>query len=128
MLRLFKFSLVGGIGAVSLLGLMFLFTDILGLYYMISAVISGIIITSYNYFVNNYWTFGDRSNGGTVIGGSKFLAVSILYHGFYYPSLYLFTSVLNIHYLISVIIVTIIGFLLKYFLCYVWVWRKECEY
>ena len=55
-----KYSIVGGIAAVVDFSILFILTDFLNVYYLISATISFIISALTNYFLNRKWTF--RSN------------------------------------------------------------------
>lgn len=67
--RLGQFSAVGA-GATALqTGLLWLFVDIGGLYYLLAAVISIEITILSQYVVNNAWTFADRANEGNAFFG-----------------------------------------------------------
>lgn len=55
--RPIKFCLVGGTGALLQLGLLTFFTEITGLFYVMSAVVAIIVATIWNYLWNNFWTF-----------------------------------------------------------------------
>ena len=55
-----KYSVVGGIAAVIDFGVLYVLTDFLGVYYLISATISFILSALTNYFLNRTWTFRSR--------------------------------------------------------------------
>jgi putative flippase GtrA len=62
--RLSQFSAVGA-GATALqTGLLWLFVDVGGFYYLLAAVVSIEITILSQYVVNNAWTFADRANQG----------------------------------------------------------------
>jgi len=62
--RLGQFSAVGA-GATALqTGLLWLFVDVGGFYYLLAAVVSIEITILSQYVVNNAWTFADRANEG----------------------------------------------------------------
>ena len=52
-----KFAIVGGIGTLVNLSILYIFTEIVGLLYLISAVISFITALVNNYILNKIWTF-----------------------------------------------------------------------
>ena len=68
--RLTQFALVGGAAAALQSGLLWLFVDIGGLYYLLGSVIAIEITIITQYIVNNAWTFADRANqGDAFLGG-----------------------------------------------------------
>lgn len=130
--RAIKFLIVGGTGMLVSVMLLFLLTEIFGFYYMVSALIVGLINTTYNYFMNNYWSFSDRKNTEMKAGYGRFVVVMILYFVLYYSTLYVFTEWLLKDfsfyfikgYMISAVFATVIATFPKYLLCWVWVWKK----
>ncbi|MBT3363392.1 MAG: GtrA family protein [Chloroflexi bacterium] len=123
--RLFRFCAIGGSGLVFNTGILYLLTDTADLYYMYSAIISGIFIGIYNYLGNHYWTFKDRKSGSHFTGGSKFIILLAAYYAYYYGFLYLLTSVIGLYYLLSSVLLVIIGFFLKYLLSGMWIWKNR---
>lgn len=59
--RPIKFCMVGGSGALLQLSLLALFTEVFGLFYILSSVASIGIVTWWTYLWNNYWTFKQES-------------------------------------------------------------------
>jgi putative flippase GtrA len=55
--QLWRYSTVGLVSAVVDFGILYLLTDKLGFYYLISATISFIAAASVNYYLNKNWTF-----------------------------------------------------------------------
>lgn len=55
--RLLKFNLVSLIGLGINLGLLSLFTEVFGVYYLVSNIIAIIIVTMWNYLLNTWWTW-----------------------------------------------------------------------
>jgi len=51
---------VGGTGYLLLMSLTYLFTEVFGLYYIISIAISGVIVAIWNFTWNLKWTFNDK--------------------------------------------------------------------
>jgi putative flippase GtrA len=68
--RLMQFALVGGAAAALQSGLLWLFVEVGGLYYLLGSVIAIEITIVTQYVVNNAWTFADRANqGDAFLGG-----------------------------------------------------------
>lgn len=130
-IRLIKFFIVGGIGMLISLALLYFFTEICGFYYMISAIIAGLINTTYNYLANSWWSFSDRKTNLT-LGYVKFVVVMIVYLLVYYALLYVLTEFVFKDfsfyfikgYLVSSILATGIATVPKYALSFFWVWKK----
>ena len=122
--RFVKFVIIGVIGVGINLGCLAMFTELAGLYFMISAVLAGVVTTFSNYFLNNYWSFSDRRSENHLFGLGRFAVVTAVYHGVYYGLLALFVEVLNLHYILSAVISIVLCVPLKYTLCYLWVWKS----
>jgi len=130
-IRLVKFLVVGGTGMLVSLGLLFLFTEIFGFYYMVSAILVGLINTTFNFFANHWWSFSDRNDISLKYGYAKFIMVMILYFAVYYVMLYILTEFVfksfsfyfMKDYMLSSLCATVIATIPKYILCFVWVWK-----
>ncbi len=118
-LRLFKFSIVGGIGAVISTVLLWILTEFVGLYYLFSSVIAIEIAILMQFLMNDRWTFKDEktdSSGQLIkriiksnIWRSGGLVVNI-------SVLYILTEYMGVYYLISNILGIFCAFLLNYIL------------
>jgi dolichol-phosphate mannosyltransferase len=64
LLRFLKFCLVGTNGVGVNMGLLWLLTELGGLFYLASAAIGVEIAIITNFILNNYFTFADRSQPG----------------------------------------------------------------
>jgi putative flippase GtrA len=56
-----KYAIVGVSSMVIDFGILYILTDVFGVYYITSATASFIVAASFNYFFNRHWTF--RSSG-----------------------------------------------------------------
>lgn len=54
-----KYCVVGGSGALIQLGLIYLFTEWIGLFYLASAVVAILFVSVWNFTWNLKWTFTD---------------------------------------------------------------------
>jgi len=55
-----KFCVVGGTGYLLLMGMTYLFTEVLEFYYIVSIAISGVVVAIWNFTWNLRWTFNDK--------------------------------------------------------------------
>lgn len=62
--RFLKFCIVGGSGVIVNMGLLWLLTEIAGLYYLISSAISIETSIVTNFILNDYWTWKDVGGDG----------------------------------------------------------------
>lgn len=125
LLRFVKFYLVGTIGTLLNMGLLWILTEFIGLPYLISAVIAtGCAIIS-NFILNNFFTFSDRCSATVPIFVSrllKFSLVSLSGMAINVGALWLFTEVAGIYYLHSNLLGIVLATLLRYIANSLWTW------
>lgn len=63
--RIFRYLISGGTAAFVNTGLLYLFTDIFGLYYLLSGVISFSIAVIVSFILQKRWTFEDQTTHTT---------------------------------------------------------------
>ena len=119
--ELIKFCVVGGIGAIIGLGILYALTEWLGLFYVISGSIGWIIVSYLVYIGNCGWTF--QSFLG-IRGFGKFLAsrsvTTIVGSGL----AILLTSGFGIWYMASPVITAAAMALINFLAGKRWIWRK----
>jgi len=91
--------------------LLFLLTEYVHLYYLISVVIAYSVGLLVSYFTNIIWVFENRKKKQQSVELVIFIVISLLGLLFTFILMWLFTSELNIYYLYSKIITTIIVFI-----------------
>lgn len=99
-----RFSVVGASSAVIDFGLLYILTDIFGLYYLLSATISFIAAATYNFSLNRKWTFkskGDRRRQLPIFFGVAIVGV-LLNLGI----MYLGVDYLGVHYMLAKVLAT----------------------
>lgn len=62
--RVLQFSAVGSVAAGFQIGLLWIFVDKVGLYFLFGAGVAILITIAFQYQLNNIWTFADRDNSG----------------------------------------------------------------
>lgn len=125
-IQLIRYFFVGGTAAVINILFLYIFTDVFHLYYLISNVLSFVLGLITNYILSKRFIFKtDVGNKGLefIIYG----LIGVIGLAFDTGLLYLFTSFLGFHYMISKIFSTIIVFLWNFVarkLLYV-LWEKK---
>lgn len=107
-IQLFRYVFVGGTAFVVDFFFLWFFSDICGIYYLISALLSFIISVLVNYIMSTKWVFNQDNIENKVLEFNLFILISTIGLGFTEILLYLFTDIFGMYYLISKIIAAII--------------------
>ena len=107
-IQLFRYVFVGGSAFIVDFFFLYFFSDICGIYYLISAVLSFIISVMVNYLLSTKWVFNQDNIDNKILEFNLFILISAVGLLFTEILLYFFTDILNIYYLISKIIAAVI--------------------
>ena len=107
-LQFFRYIFVGGTAFIVDFFFLYLFSDICGIYYLISAVLSFIISVLVNYIMSTRWVFNQDNIGNKVLEFNLFILISTIGLVFTEVLLYFFTDIVGLYYLVSKIIASII--------------------
>ena len=107
-IQLFRYVFVGGTAFIVDIFFLYVFSDIFGIYYLISAIFSFVISVLVNYAMSIRWVFNQDNIENRVVEFNLFLLISTIGLVFTEILLYFFTDICGIHYLISKIISAII--------------------
>jgi len=103
-IQMFRYVFVGGTAFAVDFFFLYFFSDICGIYYLISGVLSFIISVLVNYWMSTVWVFNQDNIDNKLLEFNLFLAISTIGLVFTEILLWLFTDVCGLHYLISKII------------------------
>jgi len=123
--KLIKFCIVGLLGVFVNLGLLYLLTN-LGLYYLISGAISIEISVLTNFFLNRAWTFKEEATHVDIKKSiikdhaTRFIGIIINF-----ASLYIFTEILEMFYILSMLIGIILSTVWNFVGNSKWVWKYK---
>lgn len=120
--EIFKFGVVGGTGYLLNLVILYIFTDIVGIYYLMSAIISLFANSIWNYVWNCRLTF--KSNEG-ILGYIKYFGMTMLSRVIYFGLLFWLTSLIGVYYIFSSIFAVFACFILNYILSKKYIWNKK---
>lgn len=107
-LQFFRYIFVGGTAFVVDFFFLYFFSDICGIYYLISAILSFVISVVVNYLMSIKWVFNQDNIDNKIMEFNMFLLISTIGLIFTEILLYFFTDVCGIYYLMSKIISAII--------------------
>lgn len=107
-LQFFRYIFVGGTAFVVDFFFLYFFSDICGIYYLISGVLSFIISVLVNYIMSTKWVFNQENIENKLIEFNLFIIISTIGLVFTEILLYVFTDIIGLYYLISKIIAAII--------------------
>ena len=105
--QLFRFGIVGGLAFLIDSGVLFVLTEYLNVYYLVSSVISFIVSLIFNYILSILWVF-DIKKKQTIKEISLFVILSVIGLGINQLVMYVGADILNIYYMICKIISTFI--------------------
>ena len=123
--RFLKFCLVGASGVVVNLGLLWVLTEIAGLFYLVSAAFSIEASILSNFTLNELWTFRDRVASGRGILGrmARFNLICVAGIVINLAILVALTELLGVYYMISALFGVAAATLWNYVLSAMWTWR-----
>lgn len=117
--RLFKFAIIGGIGATLNTSLLYVFTESLGLYYLVSSILAVEIAIVFQFTLNDFWTFRDRRSNSIKIFIWR-LVKSNVWRTFgmavNVSILFILTEFFGVYYIVSNFAGIFCAFLINYFL------------
>ena len=119
---LLRYLISGLTGAATNLGLLYVFTSILGIWYLYSSILSFLTALFVSFFLQKFWTFNDKNMDNARQQFYKFLGVALI--GILVNSLFMFILVDYAHIwyissqIITAAIVAIINFLIYKFLIF----------
>lgn len=125
-MRFFKFCLVGASGVGVNMGLLWLLTEVGGLFYLVSAAISIETSIISNFTLNDFFTFPDRRHRGMknfLARMVKFNMVSLAGLGLNMAVLWFLTSVAGLYYLLSNLCGIAVATLWNYLVNFWWTWK-----
>ncbi len=107
-IQFFRYIFVGGIAFIVDFGSLFIFTDIFGLYYLISAAIAFILGLITNYILSINWVFNRRTLNNRTYEFGLFTIIGIIGLALNEFIIWFLTAEIGFYYLISKIIAAII--------------------
>ncbi|GAA5819028.1 MAG: GtrA family protein [Methanobrevibacter sp. CfCl-M3] len=114
-IQFFRYIFVGGIAFLVDFGFLYVLTEYLGIFYLLSATISFIFGLIVNYILSLIWVFNKRKLNNRVHEFAVFALVGIVGLGLNNVIIYFFTEILFVYYLFSKIISQVFVLLWNFF-------------
>ena len=117
-----KYLISGGTAAVTDLGLLFIFTDLIGLWYVISAALAFAFAFFVSFFLQKFWTFRDNTKDRMQAQMAVYLSLGLINLGVNSYGIYLLVEYLSLWYLLAQVImggsIAVYSFLIYKFLIF----------
>lgn len=121
-----KFALVGGSGVLVNSLAIFAITDLLGVYYLVSAVLASVASTIWNFVFTEYWVFDHRQQGsGMAKRFTMFFVMNnaaLLLRG---PIIFALTTGLGVYYVVSNLVSLVVMMVARYAVADALIWAKH---
>jgi len=99
--ELFKFCVVGGIGSIINLGLLYSLTEWFGVYYLLSSCIAIELSIISNFILNDQWTFRENKSKHIIKRALYYQLISLIGLSIQLTTVYILTDLINIYYILS---------------------------
>lgn len=100
----FRFLISGGIGTVLNLMMVYLLTDVMGIWYLYSTTIAFVISFFVSFTLQKFFTFQDHALDTIRAQAPKYLAVALINMGLNALFMYVLVENVGLHYLLAQII------------------------
>jgi len=114
-IQLFRYTFVGGVAFIVDFSSLFIFTEFLNIYYLISAAIAFLLGLTINYILSIVWVFSKRTFRNKRFEFGIFALIGIVGLGFNELFIWFFTEHIHFHYLLSKIVSTVFVYLWNFF-------------
>lgn len=106
-IQILRFGVVGGIAFLVDYALLYILTEYLHIYYLVSSTISFIVSLIINYILSIFWVF-DVKKKQTIKEVALFVFLSVIGLGINQVIMYLGSDIMNIHYMVCKLFATFI--------------------
>ena len=103
-MKIIRYIISGGTAAVVDIGLLYVFTDIMGVWYLLSAVLAFIVAFIVSFSLQKYWTFRDHSMERVGKQGSVYFMVAVANLIVNTLLVYIFTDWFDLYHIFSQIL------------------------
>jgi putative flippase GtrA len=124
LVRLFRFGLVGMSGLLVNQMALWALTEIVGVHYLLSAVVATQASTVWNFALTERWVFR-ASRNGRARRFMWFAGINNVWLAARTPLLFALTDWVGVHYLISNIVALTFAMLARFFVADTWIWTGE---
>ncbi len=125
-MKILRYVISGGMATVTNLFFLFIFTDLIGFWYVLSAVIAYLISFAVSFSMQKFWTFKDNSSDRIGSQAIWYISVTTANLGLNTLGIFLLVHYGHFHYLLAQLIVSLLIAIESYFV-YRLVFRSKKE-
>lgn len=122
-----KFSIVGGLGTLINIAILYAFTEVFNVYYIASEIIAFIVSGLNNYILDKVWTFKEKIEDKIVLKYFQFFSVSVISLLINLIVLYILVEYFVFWYVFAEIVAIICAFLFNFTGNKIWTFKKIGE-
>ncbi len=126
--RMIKFAMVGALGVIFNESILYLLTEKIGIFYLISGLVAIEASIIFVFLLNDFFVFRDRRAPGKFQFFKRLVKSNLARVGgmiINLAILFLLVEFFYIYYLLANLVDIALGFLFNYSLSFVWVWVKN---
>lgn len=124
-IKVIKYIIAGGTAAVIDIVLLYVFTDIFGIWYLYSTAIAFTIAFFFSFGLQKFWTFKDRSTDRVHKQACVYFIVSTCNFALNTLFVYLLTDFLHLHYVFGQILALGVLAISSYFIYSVFIFQEH---
>lgn len=99
--EIIKFLIAGGTATLTNFSLLYFFTDILGIWYLLSSVLAFIVAFFVSFFLQKFWTFNDGGRDDLYRQMAAYLVIALLGLSFNATSMYILVDNFKLWYMLA---------------------------
>ena len=120
-----KFALVGVVNTLVNLAVLYILTDIFGIYYLVSAVFAFLIAVTNSFLLNKMWTFKESISYRASSKYIKFVLISVIALIINLIILYVLVEYYSIWYIYAQIVGVVSNLIINFFGNKLWTFKKH---
>ncbi|MHA1273261.1 MAG: GtrA family protein [Promethearchaeota archaeon] len=126
-LQAFRFAVVGGLGTIVNILVLFLFTEIFHIFYIISEIIAFIISSLHNFTLNKIWTFKEVFKEKLMIKYTQFISVSVISLFVNLTVLFMLVEYFGFYYILGELVAICVAFFFNFIGNKLWTFSRSKE-
>lgn len=113
--KLLRYLIAGSIGAATQVGFLYLFTDLIGFWYLTSAILAFFISITVSFILQKWWTFRHRDASAVPTQAGLYIVNALINLGLNTFFLYILVDHIHLNHLIAQIITSAVVAVLSFF-------------
>ncbi len=123
LIQICKFAIVGGLGALLNISILFILTEIFKVFYLISEIIAFIFSALQNYLLNKIWTFKEELKSSIFQKGFKYFIISLISLIVNLGTLYILVEFFDFWYLFAEMGAILLSFMINFLGNKIWTFK-----